>query len=162
MQNVGDPLALAQRVHILSGALHSHGDDETAKALQQLVRSQQQRSYWTSVEQRVLKQITARTHADSICGAILPQLCVAGTLTRRAVENLWQTASNPNARNVGTEVKAMVQSPHGYCFVGADVDSQEQWIAAVLGDQYAHDHALPQSRSRPPGASSVDYGIPIC
>ena len=28
----------------------------------------------------------------------------------------------------------MVRSPPGYCFVGADVDSQELWIAAILGD----------------------------
>lgn len=28
----------------------------------------------------------------------------------------------------------MVQSPKGYCFVGADVDSQELWIASILAD----------------------------
>lgn len=28
----------------------------------------------------------------------------------------------------------MVQAPDGYCFVGADVDSQELWIASTLGD----------------------------
>ena len=28
----------------------------------------------------------------------------------------------------------MVQTPPGYHFVGADVDSQELWIAALLGD----------------------------
>ena len=38
--------------------------------------------------------------------------------------------------SIGSEMKAMVQSPPGYCFVGADVDSQELWIAAVLGDSY--------------------------
>lgn len=30
----------------------------------------------------------------------------------------------------------MVQCPVGYHFVGADVDSQELWIAAILGDAY--------------------------
>ena len=30
----------------------------------------------------------------------------------------------------------MVQAPPGYHFVGADVDSQELWIAALLGDAY--------------------------
>ena len=30
----------------------------------------------------------------------------------------------------------MVQAPPGYHFVGADVDSQELWIAAVLGDAH--------------------------
>jgi len=36
---------------------------------------------------------------------------------------------------IGSELKAMVQSPIGYHFVGADVDSQELWIAAILGDK---------------------------
>lgn len=31
----------------------------------------------------------------------------------------------------------MVQAPPGYRLVGADVDSQELWIASVLGDAYA-------------------------
>jgi DNA polymerase gamma 1 len=31
-------------------------------------------------------------------------------------------------------LKALIQAPPGYCFVGADVDSQELWIAALLGD----------------------------
>ena len=35
----------------------------------------------------------------------------------------------------------MVQAPEGYCFVGADVDSQELWIASILADaQYAGMH----------------------
>lgn len=33
-------------------------------------------------------------------------------------------------------MKAMVQAPPGYVLVGADVDSQELWIAAVLGDAH--------------------------
>lgn len=37
---------------------------------------------------------------------------------------------------VGSELKAMVRSPPGYHMVGADVDSQELWIAAVLGDMH--------------------------
>ena len=37
---------------------------------------------------------------------------------------------------VGSELKAMVQAPPGYVLVGADVDSQELWIAAVLGDAH--------------------------
>ena len=35
----------------------------------------------------------------------------------------------------------MVQAPSGYCFVGADVDSQELWIASILADaKYAGIH----------------------
>lgn len=37
---------------------------------------------------------------------------------------------------VGSELKAMVQVPPGYHLVGSDVDSQELWIAAVLGESH--------------------------
>ena len=37
---------------------------------------------------------------------------------------------------VGSELKGMVQAPKGYNIVGADVDSQELWIASLLGDSY--------------------------
>lgn len=37
---------------------------------------------------------------------------------------------------MGSELKAMVQVPPGYHLVGADVDSQELWIAAVLGEAH--------------------------
>lgn len=37
----------------------------------------------------------------------------------------------------------MVRAPPGYCFIGADVDSQELWIAAILGDaQYTGIHGI--------------------
>uniref|UniRef100_A0A3Q3L1M7 DNA polymerase subunit gamma-1 n=1 Tax=Mastacembelus armatus TaxID=205130 RepID=A0A3Q3L1M7_9TELE len=69
-------------------------------------------------------------------GAILPQVVTAGTVTRRAVEPTWLTASNAQRDRVGSELKAMVQVPPGYHLVGADVDSQELWIAAVLGEAH--------------------------
>ncbi len=57
-----------------------------------------------------------------------------GTITRRAVENTWLTASNAKKNRVGSELKAMVRAPKGYVFVGADVDSEELWIASLVGD----------------------------
>lgn len=42
---------------------------------------------------------------------------------------------------IGSELKSMIQAPTGYRFVGADVDSQELWIAAILGDSnFARTH----------------------
>lgn len=55
-------------------------------------------------------------------------------MTRRAMEPTWMTASNAHQERIGSELRAMVQAPPGYNFVGADVDSQELWIASVLGD----------------------------
>jgi DNA polymerase gamma 1 len=93
---------------------------------------------------------------DDGTSIILPRVVVAGTVTRRAVEPTWLTASNAQVKKdkifilfnkmfqtdrIGSELKAMVQAPLGYCFVGADVDSQELWIASILADaQYAEMH----------------------
>lgn len=53
------------------------------------------------------------------------------------MEPTWLTASNAKEQRIGSELRSMVQSPPGYKLVGADVDSQELWIASVLGDAYA-------------------------
>ena len=37
---------------------------------------------------------------------------------------------------VGSELKSLVRAPSGYQLVGADVDSQELWIASVIGDAH--------------------------
>lgn len=67
-------------------------------------------------------------------GFIIPQIIPMGTITRRAVEKTWLTASNAKKTRLGSELKSLVQAPPGYCFVGADVDSEELWIASLVGD----------------------------
>lgn len=67
-------------------------------------------------------------------GLILPKLCTMGTITRRATENTWLTASNSKPNRIGSELKSLVEAPKGYVFVGADVDSEELWIASLIGD----------------------------
>ena len=37
----------------------------------------------------------------------------AGTITRRAVERTWMTASNAYSDRIGSELKAMVEAPPG-------------------------------------------------
>ncbi|XP_050165533.1 DNA polymerase subunit gamma-1 isoform X1 [Myiozetetes cayanensis] len=108
-------------------------------------------SFWRNAHKRISSQIVVwlkkgelprvvTRHPDyneeENYGAILPQVVTAGTITRRAVEPTWLTASNARADRVGSELKAMVQVPPGYSLVGADVDSQELWIAAVLGEAH--------------------------
>lgn len=104
-------------------------------------------SYWISARERISSQLVvyekdlpgrkpakrSREKGRSQ-GFILPQIIPMGTITRRAVENTWLTASNAKKTRVGSELKAMVKAPPGYSFVGADVDSEELWIASVLGD----------------------------
>lgn len=71
-------------------------------------------------------------------GAIVPSVVPAGTVTRRATHKLWLTSSNPKEKVVGSDLKSMVQCADGWRLVGADVDSQEQWLAAIFGDSF-HD-----------------------
>ncbi|KAI9734487.1 MAG: DNA-directed DNA polymerase gamma mip1 [Claussenomyces sp. TS43310] len=101
-------------------------------------------SYWISARDRIMSQMvvyendandrdmTSKNRSD--VGYILPQVIPMGTITRRAVENTWLTASNAKINRVGSELKSMVKAPPGYCFVGADVDSEELWIASLVGD----------------------------
>ena len=111
-------------------------------------------SYWISARDRIMSQMavyecdgalgasgvyakpkkTGKVSSKDETGYILPQVIPMGTVTRRAVENTWLTASNAKANRVGSELKSMVKAPPGYCFVGADVDSEELWIASLVGD----------------------------
>ena len=77
-------------------------------------------SYWKSSHDRIRNQVVVKSSDES--RAILPQIVTAGTLTRRAVEKTWLTASNAKKDRVGSELKAMVMAPDGYTLVGADVD----------------------------------------
>lgn len=103
-------------------------------------------SYWVSARDRISNQMLVyadeaakpsekkkRRTKDSV-GYILPQVIPMGTITRRAVENTWLTAANAKKNRVGSELKSIIQAPPGYSFVGADVDSEELWIASLVGD----------------------------
>lgn len=111
-------------------------------------------SYWISSRDRIMNQfvvwnsVFARNYrqvydedppqtyleSQSKVGMILPPMVTMGTVTRRAVEPTWLTASNAKPQRIGSELKAKICSPPGYSIIGADVDSQELWIASLLGD----------------------------
>ncbi|KAH8274063.1 hypothetical protein KR044_009459 [Drosophila immigrans] len=145
---VGNPLSKDFLNKFSEHALSS--GDATCQAAARVIEIARMMSYWRNNRDRILNQMvvwlqpeelptTLAAHAQStVYGAICPQVVVAGTLTRRAMESTWMTASNSRANRIGSELRAMVQAPPGYKLVGADVDSQELWIASVLGDAYAH------------------------
>ncbi|CAF3501411.1 unnamed protein product [Adineta steineri] len=135
-KNVGNPLAKSFGSKIADGTLRAH-ESTSAKWLLQWSKML---SYWENNEKRIKSQMAVQIKDDGT-GIILPRVVVAGTVTRRAVEPTWLTASNAQTDRIGSELKAMVQAPPGYCFVGADVDSQELWIASILADaQFAEMH----------------------
>ncbi|EDW03213.1 DNA polymerase subunit gamma-1, mitochondrial [Drosophila grimshawi] len=145
---VGNPLSKDFLNKFSENALSS--GDPTCQAASRVIEIARMMSYWRNNRDRILSQMVIwlpaqqlpadlRSHAERTAyGAICPQVVVAGTLTRRAMESTWMTASNSRANRIGSELRAMVQAPPGYKLVGADVDSQELWIASVLGDAYAH------------------------
>lgn len=100
-------------------------------------------SYWQSSRERILSQMPVYTaegvdmgfmSQNESLGMILPKLIPMGTITRRAVEDTWLTASNAKKNRIGSELKSAITAPPGYTFVGADVDSEELWIASIIGD----------------------------
>ncbi|XP_060531031.1 DNA polymerase subunit gamma-1, mitochondrial [Cylas formicarius] len=139
--NVGNPLAKDFLNKFSENVLAS--DSKSAENVLTIARKL---SYWRNNRNRILDQMVVWLPEDSFqnhlqhkgftYGAIIPQVVVCGTLTRRAMEPTWMTASNAHCERIGSELRAMVQAPPGYYIVGADVDSQELWIASVLGDSH--------------------------
>ncbi|KAG8916545.1 DNA-directed DNA polymerase gamma mip1 [Tulasnella sp. 417] len=149
--NVGSPFGKTFIKHAEQGTLTSPGGEAN-----EALSMNAQCSYWISARDRVMKQMVvwdglggsrmgfhaSRPSGDGInlakegqkWGIILPQVITMGTVTRRAIENTWLTASNAKPNRVGSELKAMVRAPPGYAIVGADVDSEELWISSLLGD----------------------------
>ncbi|RWS03724.1 DNA polymerase subunit gamma-1-like protein [Dinothrombium tinctorium] len=127
---VGNPLGKEFLRYLDDGNLTTHSGS-TANRVLKLSKAL---SYWKMNHKRIRAQMVIANESEKDFGALLPRVVVAGTVTRRAVEPTWLTASNAYEDRVGSELKAMIQSPKGYNFVGADVDAQEIWIASLLGD----------------------------
>lgn len=136
---VGNPMAKDFLGKFAENVLSGEGS-----AAERVIRIAGQCSYWRNNRERIGGQMVVwLNEGDEVgetretMGAIVPQVVVCGTLTRRAMEPTWMTASNAQRERVGSELRGMIEAPRGYRFVGADVDSQELWIAAVLGDAAA-------------------------
>ncbi|XP_034946389.1 DNA polymerase subunit gamma-1, mitochondrial [Chelonus insularis] len=141
--NVGNPLA-KDFLNKFSENVLAGLDSSATKVL----KIAKMTSYWRNNRDRILSQLVIWLNDNSLpsvsrrrgnqrsYGAIIPQVVVSGTLTRRATEATWMTASNAHIERVGSELRAMVQAPPGFSIVGADVDSQELWIASLIGDAY--------------------------
>lgn len=131
-KRVGNPLSKDFIKKISDGTLKS----SMSTVSNDLVSHQNKISYWVNSSKRILSQLIIPYDPNTGDGSILPRVVVSGTVTRRAVEPTWLTASNSYPERLGSELKGMIQCPNGYSYVGADVDSQELWIASLLGDSY--------------------------
>lgn len=136
--NVGNPLA--------RDFINRFSEDELSGSgsyAKRIIEISRMLSYWRNNRERIEKQLVCWLRKDDLpkvlktrdsIGVILPQVVVSGTLTRRAIEPTWMTVSNAIVERIGSELRGIVHAPSGYILVGADVDSQELWIAALLSD----------------------------
>lgn len=125
--NVGNPLAKDYLSAVEDGVLSSENMETAGTALNTAVAC----SYWVSIRERVRNQFVVWKGA---IGIIIPQIIVCGTVTRRATESTFYTASSAKPNRIGSELKTKFVAPPGYKIVGADVDSEELWLSALLGD----------------------------
>ncbi|KAI8820406.1 DNA polymerase family A-domain-containing protein [Fimicolochytrium jonesii] len=146
--NCGSPLSKSFMTAFENGTLTS-----TYEGARHILSLSSQCTYWLSAKQRVNSQFVIwerdlkglpggvpKMPEGKGYGVILPQSITMGTVTRRAVEGTWMTAANAKKNRIGTELKCQVQAPPGYKMVGADVDSEELWIASLLGDAQFNMH----------------------
>ncbi|KAF9355053.1 DNA-directed DNA polymerase gamma mip1 [Mortierella sp. NVP85] len=159
--NVGNPLAKGYISHFESNVLSCSepkgepSSDTGALLAKQALDMNAQCAYWISARERIKDQFVVwdkdtaklgrkmgmpkcrKGHSN---GMILPQIVTMGTVTRRAVEKTWMTASNAKKNRIGSELKSMIKAPAGYKIVGADVDSEELWISSLMGDSQFRMH----------------------
>ncbi|KAJ2670978.1 DNA-directed DNA polymerase gamma mip1 [Coemansia sp. RSA 1085] len=151
--NCGNPLAKSYQTAIEDGTLSS-----AYPMAKDAMEMNAMCSYWSSARERIKSQFVCwdgqvddafsglplrlglPQPAAPPAGVILPLVVPMGTITRRGVESTWMTASNAKSSRIGSELKSMVRCPPGYRFVGADVDSEELWISALIGDSQFRMH----------------------
>lgn len=155
--NVGSPFSKGFLPLFEKDILQSEHPEEVGRtAARNALEMNAQCSYWIGVRDRVRQQMVVwegqggcdaqfaagasgarqddKKEKQRKKGIILPPIIPMGTVTRRAIEKTWLTASNAKVNRVGSELKALVKAPPGWSIVGADVDSQELWICSVMGD----------------------------
>ena len=102
--------------------------------LGELMEAMQNYSMWIGYRERIMEQLVVPSLDCPNVSIIIPSTITMGTVTRRAVEKTWMTATNAKPKIAGSELKSLVEAPPGWIFVGADVDSQELWISSLYGD----------------------------
>ncbi|CAI5441012.1 unnamed protein product [Caenorhabditis angaria] len=138
--NVGDPLTKHFQKDLKERVLRPTRFVEIFEKT--VLDSIQTTQFWTSYSERYRDEVAIyyeQNQEDAKkLGAIAAAVVPAGTVSRRSVHKLWVTLTNQSGGHViGTGIKAMVQASNGARLVGADVDSQEQWLAALYGDASA-------------------------
>ncbi|XP_066600185.1 DNA polymerase subunit gamma-1, mitochondrial isoform X2 [Prorops nasuta] len=148
--NVGNPLARDFLNKFSENGLAA--SDKTAQTVLKLERTL---SYWRNNKDRIISQLGI--WLDDIClpsivkknnmlfGAIIPIVVVSGTLTRRAVEPTWMTASNAQEDRIGSELRAMKihgATPFGWMTLdGTKANATDMHSVTAKAIGISRDHA---------------------
>jgi DNA polymerase gamma 1 len=90
---------------------------------------------WSSMQSRIHGLKIHSLEGFPVC---IPRMAVTGTISRRCADSVWQVLANPKAKRIGSELKSLIEVPSDeYVFLGADVEAQEAWLAALIGDALA-------------------------
>uniref|UniRef100_A0A914KZ55 DNA-directed DNA polymerase n=1 Tax=Meloidogyne incognita TaxID=6306 RepID=A0A914KZ55_MELIC len=132
--NVGTPFSKKMKINFENFEEDAIHPTRFVDILKRFLDSRSVTRFWGNYRARYKEQLPVWFDENSENGAIVPSVIPAGTVTRRAVHKLWLTSANAKEGIIGSDLKSMIQCSNGYSLVGADVDSQEQWIAALFGD----------------------------
>ena len=91
--------------------------------------------YWRAYKGRIQDLMIVKNNCHEV---ILPRSVVHGTVTRRSKDSFFVVGKQGgNSDTIGVDQYKTFVAPEGKCYVSADVDSQEMWIAALLADKQA-------------------------
>uniref|UniRef100_A0A914HVI7 DNA-directed DNA polymerase n=1 Tax=Globodera rostochiensis TaxID=31243 RepID=A0A914HVI7_GLORO len=132
-RNMGTPFDKSNYKNFEEGVLYP---TRYGEVLKDFLVSKSVTRFWGNYRDRYREELPVWLDEKMQMGALVPSVIPSGTVTRRATHKLWLTSTNPKENVVGSDMKSMVQCADGWKFVGADVDSQEQWLAALFGDSF--------------------------
>lgn len=112
--------------------LYDTGAIGCSDSTQEVVKEKTSTINWVSMRKRIK---TIHTESPQGFPVAIPMMNVNGTITGRATDPIWMVLPNPKKNRIGTELKSMVEAFPGYKLVGADVASEEAWLAGCYGDQ---------------------------
>lgn len=103
------------------------------KIFEEIMASSKNRAIWQSLRGRITETSLKYVEDGEKVKINIPFTTAHGTATRRTTDRLTMVLPNSQSK-MGSELKSLIQAPEGYKFVGADVDSEELWIASLFGD----------------------------
>ena len=132
-QKVGMILTPSFAKETESGIISSE-TSEGSKLMNKITNANKHCLYWRSYRKRYNDVLITKDKCEKY-GFHCPMQAPHGTVSRRAADRFWMVSTRDGER-IGERCFHNVQTPPGYCYITADVDSQEMWIASLFADMH--------------------------